>query len=105
MDLLNISCTETDEGLPCLCICNDVQLVLNNRTFVRSFITYVEDDMVFKIPYLSGCKITFAMEDNSEGAEILSLYFNRNLVGYVSVTALYMVMQEAWLILQSIKQR
>lgn len=104
MDLITVSYSETDEGIPVLLVNNDVAFVINNHSFVKSFISFVNSEMIFKLANLSGNKLSFSVVDNTEEHEILAVYFNKMLVGKVEVSELTEVMYEILATLQRLKK-
>lgn len=104
MELINVSYNETDDGIPGICVNNDITFTINNISFVKSFISFVNSEMVFKLANLSGNKLSFSIVDDTEEHEIIAVYFNKMLVGKVELEQLTEVMYEVLATLQRLKK-
>jgi hypothetical protein len=58
-DIMSVEYTELDNGTPCLCFCSDLSIPLTNKTMVKSFVNYMDNDMKFKILNLHIQDLTF----------------------------------------------
>lgn len=85
---MSVDYNETDSGLPSLVFCNDFQVVISNATFAKSFVSFVESEMVFKLNSLSAhglsFKVTVDDDDNPEDS-ILFVTYRKLPMGYVRV--------------------
>ena len=48
-DVMSVEYTELDNGTPCLCFCSDLSIPLTNKTMVKTYINYMDNDLKFKI--------------------------------------------------------
>lgn len=48
-DVMSVSYTELDNGYPALCFCSDLIYPLTNKTMVKTYINYMDEQLRFKI--------------------------------------------------------
>lgn len=105
---LSISYTETDSEWPAICICSDFTVPVTNTSFVKSFCSFVESEMIFKLQSLSGNKLSFKVQEENEddpSESILGLYLDKKFVGWVTVGNLYSVFETIKFRLLTLKEQ
>lgn len=94
-DVMSVEYTELDNGTPCLCFCSDLSIPVTNKTMVKSFINYIDNDLKFKISNLRIQTLTFSFVSNeitSVSAKVNNKY---EFMGFVSTGDLYLCMKKA----------
>ena len=94
-ELMSVDYTETDSGWPAICFCSDFIVVVTNNSFVKSFISFSEGELIFKLNSLAGCKLSFhVVRDNEDNPEdsVIEVFLNKLSMGFVKVGTLTEVM-------------
>lgn len=106
-ELMSVEYTETDLGWPAICFCSDFIVALTNTSFVKSFISFAEGELIFKLNSLAGNKLAFKVvyddEDMPENS-ILEVFLNKLSMGYVRVSAMTEVMYYSQAQLKKLKK-
>ena len=58
-DVMSVEYTELDNGCPALCFCSDLITPITNKTMLRSFCSFVDNDLAFKIHRLQIQNVAF----------------------------------------------
>ena len=87
IQLMSVCFEELESGIPAVNFCSDFTVPITNKTFARSFITFYENDLWFRLGNLSANKLSFKVYDEAEG--ILEVYFTKEFMGYVLCGELY----------------
>ena len=107
-ELMTVDYTETDSEWPAICFCNDFIVAVSNISFVKSFLIFAEGELVFKLGFLSGNKLSFkvaAEDEESPEESILEVYFDKKPMGFVRLETLTNVMHSIRAQLQKIKEQ
>ena len=90
-ELMTVEYTETDSDWPALCFCNDFIVAITNASFVKSFISFAETELVFKLTFLTGNKLSFTVryedEVNPEDS-VLEVFLGKASMGYARLGSL-----------------
>ena len=92
-DIMSISYTETDAGIPAVCFCSDIAIPIVNKTAVLSLTNFISNDLKFKINKLKvnpNLMFTLAEDDQILVEARVGTKFVK--MGYVSEHELYVVM-------------
>ena len=93
---MSVEYTELDNGTPCLCFCSDLTVPITNKTMIKSFINYIDNDLKFKISNLQIQTLTFTFVSN----EITSVSAKVNgkfaFMGFVNTDDIYNCMTKAF---------
>lgn len=100
-ELLSLSFNIAENDLPCLVICNQLEIPITSRTFVASYVYYYDNDLKFKLGSLSFKKMTLSWYNEDKG--ILELYLNKQFVGLASIHELYNVLASCLTQLKELK--
>lgn len=90
-----------DNDLPALNFCSEFSVPVTQKTFCKSFISYYENDLRFRIPSLTTNKLSFKYEDADE--TILEVSFKKEMMGYVLVGDLYNAIVHCYQYLEELK--
>ena len=107
-ELMTVEYTETDSDCPALCFCNDLIVPITNNSFVKSFITFAECELVFKLTFLSGNKLSFTVvvEDEEHPDEsILEVFLGKLSMGYAKLGSLTEAMHYVAAKLKKLKEQ
>ena len=107
-ELMTVDYTEMDNGCPALCFCNDLIIPITNASFVKSFITFSECDLVFKLNFLTGQKLSFTVvseDDFNPEESILEVFVSKLSMGYTRLGGLLSSMHLVSDTMKSIKNQ
>ena len=86
-DMMSVSFTVLDNDIPAINFCSEFSIPITQKTFCKSFITYYDNDLKFRIAGLSTNCLNLKWYDNEE--HVLEVYFKKDFMGYVLVGDLY----------------
>lgn len=101
-----IDITETDSELPAICFCNDIIVPITSQTFVKNIISFIENDLLFKLNNITHNKLKFALEyyiENNPNDSVLGVYLGSLFMGYISASSLLIVMKDISVLLHRLK--
>lgn len=102
VEIMSVSFDILDNGISAINICSEMSIPVSQIVFCRSFISYYDNDLRFKISNLSTNTISFKWYDGNEN--ILELYYKKEFVGYVLVGDMYNVIIKCYQTLQELKK-
>ena len=107
-ELMSVDYTETDSEWPALVFCSDFIVAITNASFVKSFIVFSETDLIFKLNYLSGNKLSFTVayedEDIPENS-VIQVFLDKLPMGYASLDSITEAMHYVAAKLKQIKEQ
>lgn len=87
VQLMSVSYEELESGAPALNFCSEFTVPMSNKTFVKSFISFYDNDLRFKLAMLSANKLAFKWHSEEQG--ILEVYFQSHFMGYALCGDIY----------------
>lgn len=101
VQIMSVSFEELESGTPALNFCSEFTVPITSKMFAKAFISFYDNDLKFRLEGLSGNSLRFSWYD--ENAEILSVYFKNNFVGYALSGDLYNAFSDVYRTLTTIQ--
>ena len=101
IEIMSVSFDILDNNNPAINICSELSISVTQLGFCKSFISYYDNDLRFKISDLSTNTLSFKWYDKKES--ILKLYYKKEVVGFVLVGDLYNVITQCYKYLEELK--
>ena len=102
-DVMSVEYTELDYGQAAIVFCSDITVAITNKTMVKSFCNYVENDMEFKINNL---KINPSLALTTIGEHTIRVDAKVNgkfvMMGYVYIEDMLKVLEK---VLESLEDK
>ena len=87
VQIMSVSFEELESGAPAINFCSEFTVPISSKIFAKSFISFYDNDLRFRIEGLTGNKLKLSWYNEEEG--ILKVFFKNEFVGYVLCGELY----------------